>query len=61
MDCYYCLSIWLAIPFAFMVADRNWSRLVSWLALSGAASLLERATRGEKRGPQSSHPMEEEP
>jgi hypothetical protein len=44
MDCFYCVSVWVAAPCALLVADdvRSWA--VSWLALSGAACLAERAT-----------------
>lgn len=42
MDCFQCLSLWVAAPFAFFVAE-SWSeRAVAWLALSGAGCLLER-------------------
>ena len=44
MDCFYCLSLWLAIPFTFVVASHFWNWILCWLALSGAASLLEQAT-----------------
>jgi len=44
MDCFYCASVWVSLPFAFLVADHWPGRLLSWLALSGAASLLEQAT-----------------
>ena len=44
MDCFYCLSIWVAAPASLVVARRPRERLVTWLALSGAACLLERAT-----------------
>jgi len=44
MDCFYCSSVWVALPFAFLVADHWAGRGLSWLALSGAASLLEQAT-----------------
>jgi hypothetical protein len=45
LDCFYCLSIWIAAPFA-MVLGASWTeRILLWLALSGAASLLERATQ----------------
>jgi len=47
MDCFYCLSLWLAIPFTFAVASHCLGWLVSWLALSSAASLLEQATNRE--------------
>jgi len=42
MDCFYCLSLWVALPFAFFVAGAGLDRAVIWLALSGAACLLER-------------------
>lgn len=42
MDCFYCLSLWIGIPFCFWVCHGVLDRLVAWLALSGAASLLER-------------------
>lgn len=47
MDCFYCASLWLAAPFAFVVADDGLTWLLSWLAISGAASLLEQATNRE--------------
>jgi hypothetical protein len=44
MDCFYCLSIWVAAPLsAPLVRDRR-ARPIAWLALSGAACLLERST-----------------
>lgn len=42
MDCFGCLSIWVAAPFAFYVGRRRTDRAVAWLAVSGAACLLER-------------------
>ncbi len=48
LDCFYCLSIWTSAPFAVVVA-RRWREVpVAWLALSGAACLLERLTREEE-------------
>ena len=44
MDCFYCLSVWISIPFAFFIADRMLDRFVVWLALSGAASLANKFT-----------------
>ena len=44
LDCFYCLSVWVAAPLALVVAS-GWSdRILTWLALSGGACLLERAT-----------------
>jgi hypothetical protein len=40
MDCFYCLSIWMAAPFAALLAKDWVTGIVTWLALSGAASLL---------------------
>jgi hypothetical protein len=44
MDCFYCLSIWTAVPVAVAVSRRPREAPLTWLALSGAACLLERAT-----------------
>lgn len=44
MDCFYCLSLWVALPLAWLVADDWRGRLIAWPALSGGAILLERMT-----------------
>jgi hypothetical protein len=44
MDCFYCLSLWLSFAPSFWLADTWALRGLSWLALSGAACLLEQAT-----------------
>ena len=44
MDCLYCLSVWVAAPLAVTVAPRRRDVALTWLALAGAACLLERAT-----------------
>ena len=44
LDCFYCLSVWVAAPVAVAVAPRRRDAPLVWLALSGAACLLERAT-----------------
>ena len=41
-DCFYCLSLWVAAPFAMVMASRWQERLTLWLALSGAAILTNR-------------------
>jgi hypothetical protein len=43
MDCFYCLSLWVAAPFAFLVGRGAVEIGLSWLAISGGACLLERA------------------
>jgi hypothetical protein len=44
MDCFYCLSLWVAAPFTFLVTRQIMGWMLTWLALSGAACLLERIT-----------------
>ena len=44
LDCFYCLSLWLAIPFAFVASSHPLGVIVSWPAISGGAILLERVT-----------------
>lgn len=41
MDCFKCLSMWIAAPMAFVVFQRPLDWLIAWLAISGAACLLE--------------------
>ncbi len=50
MDCFYCLSLWAAAPLALAVTTRRRDVPATWLALSGAACLLERATSERERG-----------
>jgi len=45
MDCFNCLSLWIAALAALFVARRPLAWLFAWLALSGAACLLERLGR----------------
>ena len=46
MDCFNCLSLWVAAPAAFVLTRAPLTWVVCWLAVSGAACLLERL--GEK-------------
>ena len=41
MDCFNCLSFWVAAPSALFVSKTPLGWLFTWLALSGAACLLE--------------------
>lgn len=45
MDCFNCLSVWVAAPVALLICRKRSDRLLAWLALSGAACLLERAVQ----------------
>ena len=42
MDCFHCLSFWVAAPMALFVSQTPLDLLLIWLALSSAACLLER-------------------
>lgn len=42
MDCFSCLSLWVAAPFALFLSREPLDWALSWLALSGAACLVER-------------------
>ena len=44
MDCFNCLSFWVAAPAAIFLTSDFLSWIVSWLAISGAACLLEQMT-----------------
>lgn len=45
MDCFNCLSLWIAAPAALFVSLRPLEWLFNWLALSGGACLLERMVK----------------
>lgn len=42
LDCFYCLSLWIAAPFAWLIGSTSKERFCLWLALSGGAILLQR-------------------
>ncbi|HEY7032574.1 MAG TPA: DUF1360 domain-containing protein [Thermomicrobiales bacterium] len=44
MDCFYCLSLWIAAPLALATARTPGEWGLTWLGLSGGACLLNRAT-----------------
>jgi hypothetical protein len=50
MDCFYCASLWVAIPIAIWIVDAWPARVVTWLALSGGAALIERALPPDDAG-----------
>ncbi len=52
MDCPYCLSLWIAAPFAFMLANTFAAWIAAWLAISGGASLVENAVERLSKAPQ---------
>ena len=44
LDCFYCLSAWIAAPFAIYLGEKIGERILLWPALSAGAILLERVT-----------------
>lgn len=44
LDCFYCLSLWIALPFAVLLSADWVTRFVTWLALSGGASIFFKMT-----------------
>ena len=49
LACFYCLSLWIALPFALALGEGAIKSIVLWLGLSGGACLLERI--GERELP----------
>ncbi|MBC7886495.1 MAG: DUF1360 domain-containing protein [Ferruginibacter sp.] len=48
LDCFYCVSVWMALPFGLFAGNNWWEKLLYWFAFSGAACLLEQATTIKK-------------
>jgi len=48
VGCFYCSSVWVAIPAALWIGAGLEERLLLWPALSAAAILLERTTVGRE-------------
>ena len=46
-SCFYCASVWIAVPFALLIARRWEAILVAIPALSGGAIVLERLTASD--------------
>ena len=44
MDCFHCLSLWVAAPLALALVQEPLAWTLCWLGTSGAACLLERTT-----------------
>ena len=51
LDCFYCLSLWIAIPFAYFLGETWKERILLWPALSGGAIIIERITQGTPAKP----------
>ena len=51
LDCFYCLSFWIAAPFAYWLGDSWGERVLLWLSLSAGAIILERITNRKAKAP----------
>lgn len=58
LDCFYCLSLWVAAPLAFLFGASWWERALLWPSLSAGASLLEQATNAALTAPFAEEPAE---
>ncbi len=55
LDCFYCLSIWVAVPVALVIGE-GWEEIIFlWLATSAGAILLERCTTTGLNTPPEAH------
>ena len=52
LDCFYCLSIWIAIPFGIWVGNNVAEKIICCVALSGAACIIEKLTDKKNEPPQ---------
>lgn len=59
IDCFYCLSIWVALPFGCWSGSDWKEKLLLWIALSGTACFLEQATAKHDPPPSSPHYSED--
>jgi hypothetical protein len=59
LDCFYCLSLWIAMPLSLLLGRSWWERTLLWPSLSAGASLLEQATNPNLRIPPA--PFAEDP
>jgi len=51
LDCFYCLSVWIAAPFAYWLGESWKEKFLLWPALSAGAILVERLTAMRDKEP----------
>ena len=63
LDCFYCLSLWTAVPLALWLGAAWQDRALLWPALSAGAIVLEEGLRHlrDSRGPALPHYLEDAP
>jgi hypothetical protein len=60
LDCFYCLSVWVALPVALLLGGSWRERILLTAALSGGAILAERLTAPPKEMPMAAYEEDEE-
>lgn len=48
LDCFYCLSLWVSAPIAYVIGETLAEKLLLWPALSAGAILVERVANREE-------------
>lgn len=51
LDCFYCLSIWVAIPFGIWIGTTVVEKIVCIIAVSGAACIIQKIIENNKPNP----------
>jgi len=51
LDCFYCLSVWVAAPIALLIGENWFERAFLWPSFSAGAILLERVQGAAPRIP----------
>ena len=59
LDCFHCLSLWLAVPLALLIGETALERTMLWLAFSALAMLLELMTSNRRGSPPPVHYVED--
>ena len=47
MDCFYCASIWISLPFAIFYGGTIFNIFLYWMAISGGAIILQKISSKE--------------
>ena len=52
LDCFYCLSVWIAAPLAFLLGQDWYERSFLWPSFSAGAIIVERISNRSPKVPQ---------
>jgi hypothetical protein len=51
MDCFYCLSLWVALPLGLYSGSTRLEKVLLWLALSAGSILIQNLFIQDKNSP----------